>query len=80
MSCDAKIRPFPGDTGLACSRGAHGDDRHEGVIRNAAYPGSETRITWYESDRRNYHGEWPGACEPLVGCVLPNGHAGRCVR
>lgn len=74
MSCDAKIRPFPNPTEVACE--ADGDhDQHFGVLRDYAYPGSETRLQWLESDRRTYHGDWPGACES-AGCPLPLGHGG----
>lgn len=75
MSCDAKIRPFLNETEVACENdGDH--DAHEAVLRDYAYQGSQTTIRWLESDRRNYHGEWPGRC--VVGCSLPLGHRGSC--
>lgn len=79
MTCDAKIRPFPDATEVTCERDGERHDEHEGVVRDKAWPGSETRLTWWESDRRTFRGEWR-ACEPLsyeFGCILPRGHAGR---
>ena len=78
MSCDAKIRPFPDNREVACEeQGDH--EKHRGVVRDMAYPGSETAITWFESDRRTYHGDWPGACTSCRAhqARLPRGHAGR---
>lgn len=73
--CDAHMRPFPNDTEVGCEEeGEH--DTHKGVLRNYAYQGSETILTWYEQDRRTYHGEWPGPCDE-AGCILPLGHYGR---
>lgn len=75
MSCDAKLRPFPNDTEVACE--LDGDHAmHEVVLRDYAYRGSETTIRWEELDRRTYHGAWPGACL-VAGCPLPLGHHGR---
>jgi hypothetical protein len=81
--CDARIRPFPypSDIEIACED----DDQHpmhKGSIRDYAFPGSLTVLNWFEDDRRNFHGEWPGPC-PLaaavtVRCVLPVGHHGQC--
>jgi hypothetical protein len=48
---------------------------HQSVLRDYAFAGSVTLITWWEEDRRNYHGEWPGACE-VTDCRLPQGHHG----
>lgn len=74
MSCDAKIRPFPNDTEVACEEsGEH--TKHLGVLRDYAYKGSETVMTWFELDRRTYHGDWPGACA-AASCSLPRGHNG----
>lgn len=75
-TCDAKIRPFQGTTEISCEvEGDH--NRHKGTLRDYAYPGSETVITWLESDRRTYHGKWPGDCLTW-GCTLPARHKGRC--
>lgn len=79
--CDAAIRPFPNETEVRCD-GRHESpaERHAGDVRDYAYPGSLTRLSWDESDRRNFHGAWPGPCtESLDGhrwCRLPAGHHG----
>jgi hypothetical protein len=87
VKCDAKIRPMPDDTEVECVIIQHAQlnpyhsVQHHGDLINYAYPGSSTRISWFENDRRNFHGEWPGRC-PLRGllapCVLPAGHRGEC--
>lgn len=75
MACDAKIRPFPGPTELQCE---HNDPHpemvpHEATLRDYAYPGSETVVSWYENDRRTFRGDWA----PCSGtCILPAGHRG----
>lgn len=70
--CDAHIRPFPGPEEFTCDElGVH--DSHRAKIRDRAYPGSLTTLVWHESDRRTFHGEWPGDCD---SCVLPLGHRG----
>ena len=72
MTCDAKIRPFPGSTELSCEQtGEHSP--HEGTLRDYAYSGSVTVVKWFETDRRNYHGEWPGRCTE-GNCILPLNH------
>lgn len=76
MTCDARIRAFipVNDTEVACDlSGDHA--RHKGILRDYAWPGSETVVEWLEDDRRNFHGEWPGSC-PSTGCTLPSGHRG----
>jgi hypothetical protein len=74
--CEAKIRPMPNATEIQCGlTGEH--DRHEGVLRDYAYPGSATKIVWDEDDRRTFRGDW-SPC-PL-GCILPFGHRGRHAR
>lgn len=77
--CEAKIRPFPNDTELHCE--GNGDrhwalfgDPHHAVLRDYAFPGSATTMTWQEHDRRSFRGEWIEC--PDVGCVLPAGHRG----
>jgi hypothetical protein len=76
MTCDAKIRPLPDDTELACECDEPGHTNHQGTLRDYAFPGSATTIYWAEGDRRNFRGDWPGVC--LSGgahpCVLPAGH------
>jgi hypothetical protein len=75
VTCSARIRPFTDDTEIACEReGDH--DRHEGSLSDYAYAGSRSTLSWMDDDRRTFHGEWPGACELLHGCVLPAGHHG----
>jgi hypothetical protein len=76
--CDARIRPFPNDTEVECGiTGIH--NLHIGDLNDQAYPGSKTTIRWFESDRRTFHGEWPGACAKTKACMLPNEHRGDCV-
>lgn len=84
MSCDARIRPFPARLGqpdreVACEEaGSHRS--HAGVLRDYAYPGSKTVLHWEDDDRRNYRGDWPGACGRTPGCVLPAGHPRDCAQ
>lgn len=72
--CNAHIRPFPNATEIDCEQD-YEHTTHHGVARDYAYPGSETVVEWMENDRRNFHGEWPGACTS-DGCILPLGHRG----
>lgn len=72
--CPWKIRPFPNDTEITCERPEGHEGRHEGVIRDYAFPGSVTSLTWDHSDRRNFVGSWFDCRGP--GCVLPSGHRG----
>lgn len=74
--CDARIRPFPHELELMCTREFHNgsDTRHESVVADYAYPGSRTVLTWFESDRRNFRGEWIEC--PERACGLPCGHRG----
>lgn len=86
--CPWKIRPFPNPTEIQCAKQDHldpefpsvtGDNRHEGMVLDYAYPGSVTHICWFSGDRREYQGAWPGFCgDGPGGCVLPAGHQGRC--
>lgn len=76
MICDAKIRPMApvNDVEVGCHMvGFH--QHHEGELLDYAFEGSITLFSWFESDRRNYHGSWPGACS-AHGCFLPSDHAG----
>lgn len=71
-ACDAKIRPFTGDTELLCTQlGEHTE--HKATLRDYAWPGSETVITWQESDRRTFRGEYVRCADD---CVLPIFHRG----
>lgn len=76
MKCDAHMRPFPNQTEVACRLEGNDHAEHSAILRDYAFHGSETEIRWFESDRRNYHGEWPGRCELDMRCILPNGHRG----
>jgi hypothetical protein len=81
MTCTAKIRPFRtrdggNDTEVQCSLEGLAHPQHSGVLRDYAYPGSETVIEWADGDRRNFYGDWPGDCEASRTCLLPNGHRG----
>lgn len=75
--CDAKIRPMTDDSEIPCTYEPGHDGDHRGVIRDRAYIGSATAVSWQENDRRNFHGEWPGRCSNVGHCVLPAGHHGR---
>ena len=58
--------------------GGH-DGEHRAVLRDFAYPGSQTGLTWRAGDRREFAGDWPGPCTGRVaGCTLHAGHHGRC--
>lgn len=75
MACDAKIRPFPNAVEVQCEL-VHTDEKHQGTIRDYAYPGSATIVSWFEADRRTYRGVWV-PCPHLQGqCILPDGHHG----
>lgn len=75
MTCDAKIRPLPDPTEIRCD-GNHepSAEGHAGTLRDYAYPGSATLISWHERDRRNFRGDWLEC--PERGCILPAGHPG----
>lgn len=77
-TCNAKIRPFPNDIEVECTKELPHSVYHQGIIHDQAYPGSETTLTWQESDRRTYHGRWPGECEKTGNCAMPDGHHGDC--
>lgn len=72
--CTAKIRPFPNDTEVQCEKPKHTDSKHESVLRDYAYPGSETVLAWMETDRRNFRGDWRPCLFPT--CILPANHRG----
>jgi hypothetical protein len=87
MRCDAKIRPFwpVNDTELQCEvavierlRGGTAEHHfeHWAVIRDHAFPGSRTEITWQEYDRRTFHGDWVPCLTSSVKCMLPAEHPG----
>jgi hypothetical protein len=72
--CSAKIRPFRtvNETELQCDREKHLDDAHRSLLKDYAFPGSETEIAWFEKDRRTFYGAW-SEC-PSTNCLLPRGH------
>lgn len=74
--CPARMRPFPNSVELHCERAPHlpDDHTHEAVLRDYAYPGSRTTITWYDEDRRTFTGDWIEC--PHRGCTLPANHRG----
>ena len=74
--CEARIRPMLpiNDTELCCERPTHADPKHESTLRNYAYPGSATVVTWLHDDRRNFTGPWIECVHP--GCILPSNHRG----
>lgn len=87
MECPAKIRPFSGnEIELVCeSQHEQFLDQHFGILRDYAYKGSQTIISWYEDDRRTYRGEWPGVCGKSTNifdtgrtCQLPKNHPRGC--
>lgn len=75
--CDAKLRPFRpiNETELACGNGLEEHTTHSSTLKDYAFPGSRTIMSWHEDDRRNFHGEWPGDCESK-DCILPLNHRG----
>lgn len=70
--CQARIRPFPNVTEIRCDDTESHTGTHRGVLRDYAYPGSETVLAWEPDDRRSFTGEW-SPCSS-AGCVLPGGH------
>jgi len=77
--CEAKIRPFPNPTELQCRLGSTHSGDHEAELRDYAYPGSLTEISWAEEDRRTYRGDWV-ECPATPACILPANHPGRCAK
>lgn len=81
MACLAKIRPMMhvNTVEIQCSLGDADHKTHNGVLRDYAYPGSETRIIWQEEDRRTFRGDWTPCLNIVQHCILPGDHHGRCV-
>jgi hypothetical protein len=78
MTCTARIRPFRpiNNTEIHCEIDAGlSHSEHRGTLRDYAFPGSATELTWWNDDRRTFHGEWPGHCLHDE-CILPAGHRG----
>jgi hypothetical protein len=90
--CKWSIRPFTDQTQVSCELSEHlqpevaegGQALHQATLRDYAYPGSATVITWYAGDRREFEGNFPGYCTKLgmhagrQNCTLPAGHRGKC--
>lgn len=93
--CPWSIRPFPNETQVSCEREEHLDlarqetetgqtPEHKAVLRDYAWPGSATEITWLAGDRREFAGNFPGYCTKLGStggrqtCTLPAEHRGKC--
>lgn len=82
MTCDARIRLMRpiSDIEVVCTETTY-HTTHKGTIESYAYPGSQTLVTWFDDDRRCFHGEWPGDCQggpddaPAL-CILPLNHHG----
>lgn len=84
-SCDARLHASEGIGIIDCDQ-MHStvvdSTQHSGVVKDYAYPGSRTTITWYEHDRRNFRGGFARCGEPtptgltMGACILPVGHRG----
>lgn len=72
--CPARIRPTEAIGVIACLEPDGHGPQHQGVIADFAYPGSRTRLTWLDSDRRNFTGDWIKC--PHGSCLLPANHRG----
>lgn len=79
LTCNAKIRPFRpmNEIELACDLGESHSRHHGATLRDYAYPGSETRITWADTDRRNFRGLFVPCGDNDAPCILPWKHGGR---
>lgn len=72
MPCDAHIQPFLGMKIVDCELdGDH--EQHMGPLEIL----NLTKVTWFDDDRRCYHGEHPGPC-PTFRCILPLNHPRAC--
>lgn len=73
--CDARIRPFRpiNETELGCEL-VRGHVQHASTLRDYAYPGSKTTISWSDTDRRIFRSEF-AEC-PTDRCILPAEHRG----
>lgn len=77
-ACPARIAPMRpvNDTIIDCER-TDEHTTHSGTLRDYAYPGSATTISWQDGDRRNFTGDLID-CFATPGCILPAGHRGQC--
>lgn len=85
MDCPQRIRPLPDRLVELTCEGDHEADSttHTSTLRDYAFPGSATKLSWLGDDRRSYTGEWSPCPVRLAGgftCILPGGHRGACVR
>lgn len=82
--CDRKIRPFvavptASAVELECEVLTEPHDHHSATLKDYAYPGSKTIISWLETDRRNFTGGFRQCRKQTFGqCCLPQGHRGEC--
>ena len=75
--CGARIRPMVpiSSIELRCERpDTHVESTHSSTLRDYAYPGSATVVSWLDHDRRNFTGEWIEC--PVQPCTLPANHRG----
>lgn len=70
------MRPV-NDTELQCEDDADHGGFHGSTLRDYAYPGSATVVSWTDTDRRTFTGDFIEC--PVVGCIVPAGHRGECV-
>lgn len=75
MPCEARFRPMRpvNDIEVVCMELSDRHHWHSGAIRDYAYQGSVTVMSWADDDRRSFDGAWPGDCP---NCILPLGHHG----
>lgn len=80
LQCPNKIRPFwpRNATELKCHQVVNHGGTEMAILRDYAFPGSETVIDWSADDRRNFTGIFV-PCLIEQGCMLPSNHRGECV-
>ncbi|MDE2096432.1 MAG: hypothetical protein KGL39_04240 [Patescibacteria group bacterium] len=77
--CDAKIAPFNDKSKvIRCEDDMHHGGYHGGAIRGMAGPGTASVVSWAETDRRNFRGDFVMCMKGDGLCVLPARHEGRC--
>jgi hypothetical protein len=77
-TCGVKIKwGMSADTVTECDQ----DPSHVAAFTNHSGPGLSEfpyqRIEWQPGDRREFVGDWR-PCVVTVGCILHDGHHGRC--
>jgi hypothetical protein len=55
-----------------------GDGQPDTHVHYAHVGPFRTTLSWAAGDRREFTGDWPGACIATAGCTLPTRHHGRC--